>query len=328
MNDFSKYLTKFLSYYLTQQRGCSKNTILSYRDTFKLFFRFLKNKNIDIKKFDIKNFNKNIILEFLDFCELNSSISTRNLRRAAIISFCNFILFEEPVAIENITSILTIPIKKGSIKIVPYLLDSDMKLLLKKPNLNTKKGRNDAVILSTLYDTGTRITEFLNIKLKDISFDKPYSVTVLGKGKKIRNIPIMENTIVLLKNYIKENNITNPENYLFCNSRGEQYTRKGISHKIDKYAEMARKESNTFPIKVHPHMFRHTKAVTMLNSGIDLLIISQFLGHSLLETTQIYAKITDEHKREILENAYFQTEKTNLPDWLINNDIMTFLDSL
>ena len=328
MNDFSKYLTKFFTYYLTQQRGCSQNTICSYRDTFKLFFRFLDNKGVNIKKFNLIDLNKQIVLDFLDYCEFNNSISTRNSRRAAIISFCNFVLFEEPIVMENINLILTIPIKKGNSKIVEYLLDTDMQLLLREPGLNTQKARNDTVILSVLYDTATRISEFLNIKLKDINLEKPYSITVFGKGNKIRNIPVMENTINLLKTYIKENNINNPDQFLFCNSRGEKYSRKGISHKIKKYANEVKNKSDTFPNNVHPHMFRHTKAVTMLNSGIDLLIISQFLGHSLLETTQIYAKVTDEYKRKILENAYFQTVTIEMPDWLVNNDIMSFLNTL
>ena len=85
-------------------------------------------------------------------------------------------------------------------------------------------------------------------------------------------------------------------------------------------------KSQTFPDKVHPHMFRHTKAVSMLNSGIDILIISNFLVHSSIKTTMVYAKITDENKRKILENAYFDTESKELPDWIKNNDIMKFLE--
>lgn len=328
MNKFSQYVTKFFTSYLCQQRGCSENTILSYRDTFKLFYRFLNQKGINIKIFNIDDFTKEIVIEFLNYIEEKSSITTRNLRRAAIISFCNYVLFEEPTIIENITCILSIPVKKGTQKIVEYLLDSDMKLLLNQPNIKTKEGRKDMIIMSTLYDTGTRITEFLNIKLKDISFEKPYSIRVFGKGNKYRDIPIMENTINLLKRYILENSIKEPDKYLFCNSCGERYSRKAISHKIHKYAKLALNQSNTFPKNVHPHMFRHTKAVTMLNNGVDILIISQFLGHSLLETTQIYAKITDENKRKILEKAYFQSENDELPDWLVNNDIMNFLESI
>ena len=328
MNKFFKYLTKFFTSYLKQQKGCSQNTILSYRDTFKLFFRFLEKNNINIKTFDIKDFNKEIVVQFLDYIEENNSVTTRNIRRAAIISFCNFILFEEPIVIENISNIFSIPIKKGTHKVVEYLLEKDMELLLKQPNVMNKKERNDMIMLSTLYETGTRITEFLNIRLKDISFEKPYFIKVTGKGNKERIIPLMQNMIDLLAIYVKENNIISPDQFLFCNSRGEQYTRKGISHKINKYAKKAKNKSLTFPDSVHPHMFRHTKAVVMLNKGIDLLIISQFLGHELLETTQIYAKITDEYKRKILEQAYFEKEQQDLPDWLTNNDIMEFLEEL
>lgn len=328
MNDFAKYLSKFFTSYLRQQRGCTENTILTYRDSFKKFLKFVEKKGINIKKFDIQDLKKDIVLEFLDEIESDSSIATRNIRRASIVSFCNFLIFEEPELLDNINGILSIPIKKGTHKIVDYLLEDDMKLLLRQPNINVFKERNDMIILSVLYDTATRISEFLNIKLKDISFTKPYSIRVLGKGNKYRDIPIMQNTIDLLKRYVEDNSIISPDQYLFCNSRGEQYTRKGISHKIDKYSTKAKKFSSTFPEKVHPHMFRHTKSVVMLNSGIDLLVISQFLGHSLLETTQIYAKITDENKRKILENAYFENEPQSLPDWLTNNDIMEFLENL
>lgn len=328
MNKFSKYMTDFFTNYLKQEKGCSNNTILAYRDTFKLFLRFLKNKKINIKNFDIKDFTKDLVIEFLDDVESKSSIATRNIRKAAINSFCNYIMYEEPISLENINSILSISPKKATHKLVEYLSDSDMKLLLEQPDINKQKEKNDLILLSVLYDTGTRISEFINIKLKDVSLQKPYSIKVLGKGNKCREIPILEKTANLLKKYIDENNIIQSEQYLFCNSRGEKYSRKGISHKIDKYSNRAKIKSQTFPDKVHPHMFRHTKAVSMLNSGIDILIISNFLGHSSIETTMVYAKVTDENKRKILEKAYFDTESKELPDWIKNNDIMEFLESL
>lgn len=328
MNKFSKYMTNFFTNYLKQEKGCSNNTILAYRDTFKLFLKFLKNKKINIKNFDIEDFTKDLVIEFLDEVELKSSIVTRNIRKAAINSFCNYVLYEEPTSLENINSILSISPKKATHKLVEYLSDSDMKLLLEQPDINKQKEKNDLILLSVLYDTGARVSEFLNIKLKDVSLQKPYSIKVLGKGNKHREIPILEKTANLLKKYIDENNIIQSEQYLFCNSRGEKYSRKGISHKIDKYSNRAKTKSQTFPDKVHPHMFRHTKAVSMLNSGIDILIISNFLGHSSIETTMVYAKITDENKRKILEKAYFDTESKELPDWIKNNDIMEFLESL
>ena len=328
MNKFSRYLTNFFTIYLKTERNCSNNTILSYRDTFKLFFRFLKNKGINIKKFDITNFTKELVMEFLDDVEKKTSITTRNLRKAAFNSFCNYILIEEPIVVENVISILSIKTKKAQGKIVKYLLEEDMKLLLNEPNIQLKKERNDMIMLSILYDTGTRISEFCNIKLKDISFQKPYFVKVLGKGNKFRNIPIMPNTMNLIEKFVKENNVIYPEQYLFCNSRGEKYSTRGISHKIDKYTKRAQGKSPTFPKHIHPHMFRHTKAVSMLNRGIDIFIIGEFLGHENLKSTKVYAKITDDNKRKILEKAYFEDEIKEIPDWLENKSIMDFLEEL
>ena len=329
MNKFSQYLTQFFTQYLTVQKNCSSNTIMSYRDTFRFFLKYIQDeKNIKIEKFDITDFTKELVIDYLNFVEKKSSINTRNIRRAGIMSFCRYIQYTEPIAIGNVNRILEIPIKKSVSKEVEYLTEYNLKLLLAQPNQKLKKERKDLVIMSVLYDTGARISEFINIKLKDVRFEKPYSIRVVGKGNKIRDIAILENTINLINIYIKENNIENPEEYLFSNSRNEKYTRKGISHKIDKYVNRAVKIKESFPKHIHPHVFRHTKAVIMLNAGIDLFVISQFLGHSNIETSQIYAKITDETKRKILEKAYFETSTNKMDDWLERKDIMDFLNNL
>lgn len=329
MNKFSQYLTQFFTKYLKVQKNCSNNTIMSYRDTFRFFLKYIQDeKNIKIDKFDITDFTKELVIDYLNWVEKKSSINTRNIRRAGIMSFCRYIQYEEPIAISNVNSILEIPIKKSASKVVEYLTEDNLKLLLEQPNKKLKKERKDLVIMSVLYDTGARISEFLNIKLKDVRFEKPYSIRVVGKGNKIRDIAILENTISLINIYIKENNIVNPEAYLFSNSRNERYTRKGITHKIDKYVKRAIKINECFPKNVHPHVFRHTKAVIMLNAGIDLFVISQFLGHSNIETSQIYAKITDETKRKMLEKAYFETSANQMGDWLERKDIMDFLNNL
>ncbi len=256
MNKFSQYLTQFFTQYLTVQKNCSSNTIISYRDTFRLFLKYIQDeKNIKIDKFDITNFTKELVIDYLNLVEKKSSINTRNIRRAGIMSFCRYIQYTEPIAIGNVNRILEIPIKKSVSKVVEYLTEDNLKLLLAQPNQKLKKERKDLVIMSVLYDTGARINEFINIKLKDVRFEKPYSIRVVGKGNKIRDIAILENTINLINIYIKENNIENPESYLFSNSRNEKYTRKGISHKIDKYVNRAFKIKESFPHHIHPHVF-------------------------------------------------------------------------
>lgn len=328
-DNFTYYLTNFFTSYLLQ-KGVSYNTIKSYRDSFKLLLKFfLEKKNVAISKISMEQFNKKTIIEFLGFLEneKKNSINTRNQRLSAIHAFCKYVQMENIDFMHYFQEILDIPIKKAPQKIIEYLTPEAMKLILKQPNQKIKKEFRDLVILSVLYDTGARVQELIDIKVKDIRLDDASAILLHGKGKKDRVVPIMKNTKELLKEYIKKFEKQN-EQYLFENNASKPFSRKGISYIVNKYSNLARKESSMIPLSMHPHQFRHTKAMHLLQSGVNLIYIRDFLGHVDIETTEIYAKYDIETKRKAIANAYPDLIDKSQSRWHKDKNLMEWLNSL
>ena len=207
-----------------------------------------------------------------------------------------------------------------------YIPLDGIKLLLEQPFQSTTKGKRDLAMLSLMYDSGARVQEVINLAPASINFNKPQTVTLWGKGNKKRTVPLMESQVQLLKNYMTRNNLF--EAYaskypLFGNSRNEKFSRMGITLILKKYAKRA-KDVNPIliPEIVTPHILRHSKAMHLLQSGINLVYIRDFLGHTSITTTEIYARADSKVKREALERAYTETiSKENLEDPLWKQDI-------
>ncbi len=333
--DFAYYLTDFLSKYLPGTVGLSPNTIMSYRDTFSVFLEFCsEQKKIKPEKFSLDNLNRKLVEEYLEWLEKTRKCiaSTRNVRLAAIHSFCQYLQMEFPDYIHCAQQILSIPIKKTKKKSVEYLILDAMKLLLEKPDKITKEGRRDRVLLSLLYDSGARVQELADLKVGDIRIASPSTVKLTGKGNKSRIVPLMKPMTELLKQYLKENNLTEPyalDHPLFINRSKDKLTRAGIMYIVKKYASEAIKENpELFPDKLSPHCFRHSKAIHLLQSGVNLVYIRDFLGHVNIQTTEIYARIDGEMKRKALEKSNNHIVSDKLPEWQSNAGLMTWLKSL
>lgn len=223
--------------------------------------------------------------------------------------------------------ILNIPIKKDIKENVGYLEIDGIKLLMKQPNRNIQKENRDYLILLVMYESAMRVSEIINIKVNDLHRIKPYYIKVIGKGNKVRNVPMPEKVMEEINEYIKNINIeTKPSDHLlFFNSRGECFTRAGISYILKKYCDMARnKNENLIPKKVTPHMIRHSKAMHLLQNGVNLVYIRDILGHTSIQTTEIYARADSKHKQEALSKAYqdiypdekAEWEDKSILDWL------------
>jgi len=334
-NNLSIYLNSFFNQYLPLQKNVSANTIKSYKSTFELFFNYCKDKGVNIFKIDINIFTEKIILEFLSYLEneRNNSITTRNQRLAAICSFIKHIYAKENTHILEFQKILNIPYKKSEQKMIEYFSIEALEIFLAQPNLKSKKGRRDLAILVTLYDTGARVSELINLKVKDINFENGNNATVqlLGKGNKRRIVPIISNTVNILQNYISENNLTDKfENYLFTNNSNTKLTDSGITYIIEKYKDLALTVSNTIPKHITPHTFRHTKAIHLLEAGVPMVHIKDILGHSDLRTTEIYAKVSVEEKRKALNNVFDKdNDLTNIEcSWNKDDKLLDFLMTL
>ena len=332
--DFAKYLTEFLSIYLPTQKNVSKNTIHSYRDTFKLLISYCQEvKKVSTEKITLNVLSSQWLIDFLQWLETDRkcSISTRNQRLAAIHSFFRYVQAEEPAGIAHFQKITAIPIKKAQKKIVEYLTPEAVKLLLEQPDKQTLRGRRDLTLMSVLYDSGARVQEVCDMKVGDVTLQEPVVITLIGKGNKIRRVPIMKNTASLLQNYLLENKLDKPwknENPLFINNQHQKLTKEGVSYIITKYVKTAREKSTIIPVKVHPHMFRHSKAMHLLQAGVNLIYIRDFLGHVDLKTTEIYAKADTETKRKAVENLYPDLIDSNLPDWSKDQTLLSWLAEL
>jgi integrase/recombinase XerD len=332
--DFAKYLTEFLSGYLPEQKNVSKNTIRSYRDTFKLLITYCQEiKDTPSERITLNMLSSEWITGFLGWLEMNRkcSISTRNQRLAALHSFFRYVQAEEPAGMFHFQKITAIPIKKVKRTVVEYLTPEAMKLLLEQPDKHTSKGRRDLTLISVFYDSGARVQELIDLRVCDVTLQGSAVITLTGKGNKTRRVPVMKNTASLLQNYLLENKLDKPwrnEHPLFTNNQHHKLTRKGVAYIIAKYVESARRTSSLLPQKVNNHMLRHSKAMHLLQAGVNLIYIRDFLGHVDLKTTEIYARADTEMKRKAIENVYPDLIDSDLPDWSKDQALLSWLSEI
>jgi len=338
-NDFAKHLAYFLAQYLPGQRNVSPNTVASYRDTFKLFLTFFQEeRKLRAERIHIETITKDSVLEFLDWLETvrKCSIATRNQRLSALHSFFKQVQKQTPENLFEIQKILAVPTKKKPKPVITFLSADEMKILLEQPDRACESGKRDLVLMAVLYDTAARVQELIDLTRRDVRIEKPAVITLHGKGRKARHVPIMENTKDLLSVYLNRCNHGNhtggsaPQDApVFYNQQKKKLTRRGVAYIVNKYAELAR---NNPAFHNHdtitPHVFRHSRAVHMLQAGINLVYIRDFLGHSSVTSTEIYARADSDMKRKALEGAYMELDIGKIPSWEKDEELMNWLQNL
>lgn len=333
--DFAYSLTSYLSKYLPGEVGASINTIQSYRDTFSILIKYCASgKNIPAEKLTLNQLDRKLIEDFLRWLEMERkcSVSTRNQRLAAIHAFFKYLHLEQPQALYQYQQILAIPMKKAMKKSINYLTLDAIKNLLDMPDRNTKGGRRDLVLLSLFYDTGARVQEIADVRVADVRLHPPATVKLTGKGSKTRIVPLMEPMAKLIEQYLKDNKLHLPqcnEYPLFRNNKGNKLTRSGIAYILKKYFSEAKETMpECFPDKISPHVLRHSKAMHLLQSGVNLIYIRDLLGHVNVQTTEIYARADSSMKRKALEEAYADVVSDELPEWQQNANLLAWLQNL
>ena len=332
--DLPYYLTSFLGKYMPGEKNASPHTIQSYSFTFKLLLIFFESvKATTPERLSMADLTRDAVVEFLDWLESvrNCSITTRNQRLVAIHSFVRFVQKQSPEYLYEFQRVLNIPDKKCAKTVVPFLTGDEMRILLSMPDPSSKNGMRDLVLLALLYDSAARVQEIIDLKVKDLRLDNPAVITLHGKGQKTRHVPITEKTKNLLQSYLHRCSynagIDAGEEHVFVNQKKQQLSRWGISYIIGKYVDMAKMHDGfnlRFPVTAH--VFRHSKSVHLLQSGVNLIYIRDLLGHSDCSTTQIYAKADTETRRKALEAAYADILPTDgLPDWSDDKNLMDFL---
>src|SRR5215468_9548854 len=332
--DFSIHVTNFLTHYLAAQRNLSPNTIKAYRDVFTLLLRFCRDvQSIAPEKLRLEQIDVSLVEAFLDYLEIErkSSLSTRNHRLATLHAFFRYVQAEEPTYMLQCQKILAIPLRRHARPTVGYVSKEELTEILAQPDLQTAAGRRDAVLLSVLYDTGARVQELIDLSVGDVRLDPPAQLRLLGKGRKMRAVPLMDNTVQLLRGHLQENNLERPEHFdqpLFQNARHQRLSRSGIRFILHKYLARAQTKLPTLNRTVSPHTLRHAKGMHLLQSGISLDMIRDFLGHVDVKTTQIYARANLEMKRKALEKITDPSPVRTIPSWQQNKDLLDWLRSL
>ena len=317
--DLSYYLSKFLKDYLIIERNMSLHTVRSYKKTFQILIEYLvKIKEFKLKDITFENITREILIEFLNYLEEDkkNSIRTRNQRLACIKSFYQYCMIDEINNIDNIKKILSIKAKKEVKKVISYLMEDELQKLFNSIDTSTNKGRRDLTLLTLLYDTAARSSEIINLRIEDIHLEGKY-IILIGKGNKQRIVPMMEQTKKLIINYIKRNHIQS--GYLF-NINGNKYSHDTLSKIINKYTKNIDKQ-------ISPHTFRHTRAVHLLDKGVNIIYIQELLGHTSVNTTMEYAKVIEKSKFKAIEKANPKIDNS-LPDWNDDEDLLSQLLSL
>lgn len=329
--DFAVLITKFLTEYLPLHRNYSKNTISSYKDSLKLFILFLRDdKSMNINNFKMHQINRELILEFIEWLKNRGNTPvTINQRLAGIKSFINFAQYESVENLAYLQPVLSVKSLKTTTRQVDYLTEEQMNKLINLPPIDTFTGLRHRIIMCLLYDTGARVQELCNLKIEDINLGNNPTVKLHGKGSKIRIVPISKNMNQILEVYISRffPDIKLKNEYLIKNKNNQQMSRDGIEYIVQKYAAIIKNNDPSFPSKVHPHMFRHSKAMHMLAVDIPIVYIRDFLGHEDISTTMIYARADSRKKNEAINNLAPKLIEENYVDWSKDQDLLDFLNS-
>jgi site-specific recombinase XerD len=290
---FPALLQSFFQQRLVAQRGASAQTIASYRDTFELLLRYPEQATQrSPSALGLDDLDAPLVLAFLDHLELQrgNSARTRNLRLTAIRSFMRYASVREPAALPVAQRVLAIPAKRFDRPALQFLSRQEVKALLDAPDRATWSGQRDAVLLATLYNTGARVSEITGLRVADVLIDRASAVHLHGKGRKERVVPLWKTTAALLRTWLPRID-PSPGTPVFPNRAGKRLSRFGV---VDRLAVALAIASKLCPSlagrRISPHTLRHTTAMHLLQSGVDITVIAMWLGHEDPSTTHLYVE--------------------------------------
>jgi site-specific recombinase XerD len=332
-----RWLAKFFTDYLAGERAASPRTMASYRDAMKLLLIWFKDtQRIPPEKLRLADIDRARVLRFLDWLEAERgcSTATRNQRLAVIKSFCRYSAVEQPDHLDQVTQVLAIRQKNTPAPQMGHLTGDEVKTLLAEPGMASTRAIRDTVLLALAYDTAARVQELCDLNVADIRRANPMTVTIRGKGSKTRYVPLMGPTAELVAGYLEHHNPhpglgadTGP---LFDGPNHSRFTRSGIAKLLARHVRAVRAHDPGWApgLPVTPHTLRRTRAMHLIQAGVNLIYIRDLLGHADVSTTEIYARADAETKRKAIENAYQTLTPDILPDWTSDTSLIGWLDSL
>ena len=333
--DLAVFIRGFFEQHLVSQRGLSGHTILAYRDAMKLLLEFASRHYGKVcTKLTLEDLTADIVRRFLAYLEevRHNSVPTRNVRLAAIHSFFQYLATIDPRHLVQSQSILGVQFKRRAHRIPEYLEHSEIQSLFVQIDCRTMLGQRDDALLRMLYNTGMRAQELVDLDVNDLRFSRPFSVRIYGKGKKERICPLWKETVDSVRKYLQRRSVRLTDAVpLFINVEGNRLTRFGLRYIIaHRVAEAARTSPTLLTRSVTPHTIRHTTAMHLLQSNVDLNMIRSWLGHASIETTNSYVEIDLEMKRKTLQSCekLLPNKGRRGPSWQRNNDILAWLSRL
>lgn len=326
---FALLLQEFFLKRLINQKNASSHTVASYRDTFRILLKYISDRtHKPPSSLSLQDFDAPHILGFLDHIEAdrNNSVCSRNARFAAIRSFFRYCAYLVPERSALIQQILAIPLKRSEHKEVGYLTAEEMQAIIQAVDLSTWSGLRDHTMFVILYNTGARVSEITGLRVEDVSLEKSPTIRINGKGRKQRTMPLWKQTVKLLKTWIQQLDGSQSSS-LFPNSRGKPMTRHGLKHRLGLAKKIAEAQWPSLKDKhVSPHTIRHTTAMHLLQSGVDITVIALWLGHEQSTTTHKYLKADLAMKESVLEKL--SPPHTGTIRFKPSDSLLRFLESL
>ena len=334
---FFRLIRDFLLVHLPKHRCCSPHTVKAYRDTLQLFRRFLQEeKHVPFPRVTFDHLDYHTISEFLEWLRTtrNCSVTTRNQRLAALKAFAKYVAQEDVALMAVYTEVSKVRAQRVAQAPVSYLSESALSTLLAQPDPATPRGLRDQCLLILLYDTGARIQELLDLRLRDVHWQESVPCVYLtGKGQKTRVVPLLPPTVQHVTRYLERFHPAPvaPDTWLFytvIKGRTGPLSPDTVARFLRQYALHARERCPEIPLRVHPHLFRHTRAMHLYQAGMPLSYIKDFLGHASVSTTDIYAAADVNMLRAALEKTYADPARREAPIWTDNEELLLQLTGL
>lgn len=319
--------------YLPKQLGASVHTVRAYRDALTLLIKFVAERlGRGVAALQLSDLDADVVTRFLDHIELERSNTpaTRNCRRAAIRGFFKHLLRSDLAHSQQYMRVLAIPAKKARQRPATYLEAEDVRLIINMPDRRTHSGWRDYTLLLLLYNCGARVSEAAGLRWDALQLTAPRHVRLFGKGKKERLIPLWPETAKALHR-LRGISRGADQQFVFLNRHGQPMTRDGIAYVLAKHAAAAVDTNQTLRHKrITPHVLRHSCAVALLQSGTDVTVIRDYLGHASVATTGRYITTNLQMKRDAMQAFWKKAgiEPASTKAWRPKADLLAFLQSL
>lgn len=326
---FPALLQRFFSQYLVEQRALSPRTVAAYRDSFILFLGFAQQRLAKSPtKLNMADITPELILAFLEHLERerHNTVRSRNARLAALRAFLKFAAHYDLTSLQLIERALAVPMKRFEQPMLGFLSREEMQALLADPG-TTWTSQRDHLLLAMLYNTGARVSEIIAVKLADVVLDGAACVHLHGKGRKQRAVPLWKSTAQEIRAWLRRNPQLTTNAALLPNRDGAAMTRSNVAQRLRLMVAAAAKTTSSLAKRiVGPHCVRHTSAMHLLQSGVDISVIALWLGHERPTTTHMYVEADLAMKDRAL--ARLQAPHSTMHRYRAPDGLLRFLKTL